>query len=474
MPRLSGSKRKFSGKTLLSSKRKASVSGIRKLFSAARANYRRPYRYPGLGGRIGASLGNLAGMYFGQPGAGAAIGRGLGNFAHAGIKTITGRGDYTVRQNSLVFNRDAVPQFSTSNPRCTIIAHSEFIRDIRGSTSFAIDSFDINATNPNCFPWLSQIAKNYEQCVWQGLVFQFKTTCANAVSSTNTALGTVIMATNYDTLSPVFVNKQQMEASEFAQSSTPSGSIMHAIECDPSLTASQGLFYNDNPGNSNVNADPRLYNIGRFNIATQGMQAVATIGELWVTYKVCLLKPKLVGGSSWSDRWILDASTIDDGLLFGANPSLSPSSSSYQPFVTEGGRDQMMSSLYKNEWGSDYVPGPGSSMVYINPSYTGRLLVVYQLHGGSDSKSDPQVQVYGNANLLTSSLPGDAKGGFVTYSKLMAASGVGADNVLFAFVLDSRGGYGANGINPCFALLVGNPENPTYGNLAIYSIPSNL
>jgi len=40
-------------------------------------------------------------------------------------------------------------------------------------------------------------------------------------------------------------------------------------------------------------ADQRFYDLGNFQIMTQGMQAAATIGELWVTYHVKFLKPKL-------------------------------------------------------------------------------------------------------------------------------------------------------------------------------------
>ena len=95
-----------------------------------------------------------------------------------------------------------------------------------------------------------------------------------------------------------------MENYEFAQSSVPSSSVMHPIECDPSQTAGQGLFYVDNDGYSS-SADPRLYNVGKFNIATVGMQAAATIGELWVTYKICFLKPKLQGSATVADHGIL-------------------------------------------------------------------------------------------------------------------------------------------------------------------------
>jgi uncharacterized membrane protein len=230
-------------------------------------------------------------------------------------KTITGFGDYQVKKNALVYNVDAVPEFS-NDKRCTIVTHREMICDIQGSTNFSSQVFRINPAIATTFPWLSSIAGNYEQYVIQGLVFEFKSTSAYALSSSNAALGTVIMATQYNSLSPAFTNKQQMENYEFAQSSTPVHSLLHACECDPSQTANQGLFYVNNPNDQD--GDARLYDLGRFTIATQGMQATGyNLGELWVSYKICLLKPKLVGVQNVADWFQLDYANITPSLPFG-------------------------------------------------------------------------------------------------------------------------------------------------------------
>lgn len=253
------------------------------------------YNYPGvgryLGGMAGGAIGNMV-----APGIGGAIGNALGSVvgqgAHALVKNITGFGDYHVSKNSLVYNRDAVPEFSNNNERCTMVVHREFITDVIGSSIFKIQSFRINPGVSETFPWLAAIAENYEQYVVQGMVFEFKTTSATAVSSTNTALGTVVMATQYNSLAPSFINKQQMENYEFASSSVPSSSILHPIECDPTQTQCGGIF-NVNAQVEPSEGDKRLYDVGRFSIATVGMQAESTIGELWVSYKICFLKPRL-------------------------------------------------------------------------------------------------------------------------------------------------------------------------------------
>lgn len=285
------------------------------------------YNYPGvgryLGGLAGGAIGNMV-----APGIGGTVGNALGSVvgqgAHALVKNITGFGDYHISKNSLVYNRDAVPEFSSNNERCTIVVHREFITDVIGSKIFNIQSFRINPGVAETFPWLAAIAENYEQYVVQGMVFEFKTTSATAVSSTNTAMGTVVMATQYNSLAPSFSNKQQMENYEFASSSVPSASILHPIECDPTQTQCGGIF-NVNGQVEPSEGDKRLYDVGRFSIATVGMQAESTIGELWVSYKICFLKPRLRVSNEGCDFFVQNLpGDIDMNSPVGPYESLHP------------------------------------------------------------------------------------------------------------------------------------------------------
>ena len=52
------------------------------------------------------------------------------------------------------------------------------------------------------------------------------------LSSTNTALGSVIMATQYNASAKDFVNKTPNGNYEFAQSCKPAGPMLHYIECE--------------------------------------------------------------------------------------------------------------------------------------------------------------------------------------------------------------------------------------------------
>jgi len=215
------------------------------------------------------------------------------------IKTFTGMGDYQVKTNSImqdmgITSSGVVPVVSnTGSQRSVRIRHREFIQDVSSSTAFVNSAFQINPSNALCFPWLANIAKNFQEYRMHGLVFTFKSTSADALNSTNTALGTVIMSTDYNAGNSPFANKSQAENSEFTISCKPSENMLHGVECDPSITVQQGHLYISPNGNGTVpaNQDIKTYNMGNFQLMTVGSQAVATIGELHVSYDIELIKP---------------------------------------------------------------------------------------------------------------------------------------------------------------------------------------
>lgn len=237
-------------------------------------------------------LGAGAGTFLGV---GPTVGSSLAGSAHRAFKDITGYGDYNVSGNTLM--KDDVPQFS-QNGRHTRIKHREYIKDIITSATpgtFQLENFSINPGLAATFPWLSQVASNYEEYIIRGMIFEYKTMSSDALNSTNTALGSVIMASQYNVLSPDFTGKQQMENYEFACSVKPSNSLMHPIECDPKDTPIGELFTRST-GTIILGSDLRLYDFAKFYIATTGMQgASVNIGELWVSYDIELIKPKLSG-----------------------------------------------------------------------------------------------------------------------------------------------------------------------------------
>lgn len=243
---------------------------------------------------------------------GGYLGSKAGEFIGGYAQSLSGLGDYSVSRNVFAGNRlpEIVNQPSGGG---TIIRFQEYLCDVFTSSTantFNIQSYYLNAANSTTFPFLSQIACNYEQYDFEGCLFEFRSTSANALNSTNTALGSVMMATQYDSYDSAFDSKIAMLNYEFSTACKPSENCMHMIECDPRQTTVNELYtlYDQGPP---ANADIRLYNLGLFSIATTGFQGTSVnIGQLHVTYQVRLLKPKLFTTLGLTSGYYLLANTL--------------------------------------------------------------------------------------------------------------------------------------------------------------------
>lgn len=268
------------------------------------------------------SAASIGATYFGAPQlapAAYSIGSAIGHK----IKQVTGYGDYTIRRNTLA---GSVPQ--VSNPASGIgmtISHREYIGDIvtGPANSFSLSSIVINPSNQLFSEWLAGIACNFEEWKPEGILFYFKSTSADALNSVNTALGTVVMATQYNPYSTPFNSKADMESYEYSCSGVPSQDIVHMIECDPWQGAISTYFTGSG---ANTPGDLRFNQLGTFYIATTGFQgANVNIGELWVTYQFTLLKPKLwstlanqIDYGSWSNTVDYNSTQGPMGLFYNS------------------------------------------------------------------------------------------------------------------------------------------------------------
>jgi hypothetical protein len=246
------------------------------------------------GGSIGKNLGDIA-----HPCAGN-LGKGVGSFLGRQLANIVGFGKYTVQQNSLITAGGPIPKGTevpafVSKGHKTTIRHREYLGDIvcpATPAAFTLINYRINAGDPTTFPWLSSIAANFQQYRFNGLVFEFKSMSSDITAGGS--LGSVILATNYDTAAIVFSSKTTMENSEYCVSAKPSSSQIHCVECDPSLTPTKYFYVRDSSKGS-ATTDNRLYDLGNFQVATQGLPTSPgiVIGELWASYDVTLLKPDI-------------------------------------------------------------------------------------------------------------------------------------------------------------------------------------
>nr|WRQ65340.1 structural protein [Tolivirales sp.] len=241
-----------------------------------------------LGGLGGGAVGSLIGM----PTAGAATGSSLG----AALSRWLGSGDYEVSQNSLVSSLKAsgsIPAMHKDGQTVTI-RHREFLCEVRGTTTFQVQQvLPINPGMDKTFPWLANIAQQFQQYRIRGMVFHYIPTSGNAVSSTNNALGSVMLQTSYRASDIAPATKVELLNEYWSTEVVPSETVAHPIECNPSENPFNVQYVRGTdtiPTGDSV----LMYDLGRTYLATSGQQTSGVIlGDLWVTYEIELKKPVL-------------------------------------------------------------------------------------------------------------------------------------------------------------------------------------
>jgi len=253
------------------------------------------------GGAMGSTLGGaLAG-----PG-GAMAGANAGRMLAARFSKLVGSGDYAtnlsdVNHNSIVRYSGASEYASFADSKTSVrLRHREYLQDVFVGASgvFSNTSFAINPGLSNTFPFLAQIAGNFEEYHMHGLVFEFVST-TSPYNSTS-AMGSVIMALEYNANAPPYTSKPQMENSDFAVSARPDKSMIYGVEC--ANNAANNYYIRQ--GSSSLPLTTT--DIGLFNIATLTPLATGvTLGELWVSYDVELFRPHISPSRYGYAHWAL-------------------------------------------------------------------------------------------------------------------------------------------------------------------------
>jgi hypothetical protein len=298
---------------------------------------RRKSGYTGRGkywGRaLGSALGGIGGMMLGGP-KGAAIGGSLGGSLGdklTGRGLYEGRGSYAVTNSLMSGSSSKPPMFKSISDEtgALVVSHREYIADIFGNEtteSFKNRSYSINPGLERTFPWLSQIAQNYEEYEMVQCVFEFRSTVAVDVSS-NGQVGTIVMVTNYNAGNRPFTDKNTMMQYDGAMSCKTTQSMIHGVECDPSkISGPAGNYIRANPVVSGQ--DVKTYDHGLFQLASIGLPdayANDNIGELWISYTVKLRKPRLFSGKGLNvsrDQYLCTGPTGSTNIFANMTPYL--------------------------------------------------------------------------------------------------------------------------------------------------------
>lgn len=260
---------------------------------------------------------------------GSKIGEFLGNYAEKGLGRLFGRGEYRAslgaeighdpetivessepEVNSLVkplSSRDLVPLMGMNEEGTVTITRREFIDTIDIASTDKSAAYQINP-GFSMFPWLSSVAKAWQQYRILGLAFEYVPTSGYAVSSESAALGQVVMAFKYNVLENVAgwprANLRAMLNQNGSVSMSPAAPGTCYLECkDHMVNQPCKYIYNEQ-----VPTNPfsqQNYEAATLLIFTSGAQADAAFqcGQIWVTYQIQLFQPR-----------VFDATLSLDGL----------------------------------------------------------------------------------------------------------------------------------------------------------------
>lgn len=393
----------------------------------------------------GANFGTRTGGYYGSK-----LGEIVGGAAQNLVSRFTGFGDYQIKANALMQGG------TIENPNThggTVYRGTEYLTDIISgdANTFNLQNFFINGGLETTFPKLAQFLANYDQYVIEGMFFEYRTMSCDALNSTNTALGQVVMCTDYNVLNPNFGSKAEMEEYDGGISIKPSESCKFFVECARSESPLDVLY--TRTGAIQPGADQRMYDLGNFQIATNGMQASnVNVGELWVTYQVAGLKPKLFTGLG-----------NYNSALFVSNTQATPTNP-LGPAVTE--TIAYISATGVNGWGLGGVSGVDTLFFPISPLKQTYEVVTYW--EGDEGAITQPIYVAANGKVVGFPTPGPNFG-----ARSAPNTGEATQHMMTSFLFIAEPSTPLNRSSVQYTAIT-LPPDITLMNLRAVQIPNNL
>ncbi len=199
-----------------------------------------------------------------------------------------------------------------SDGRC-VVRHREYVQDISGSVGFSCSTLAVNPGIAATFPWLSQIAPNYESYIFKKCNFEFETQKSTASS------GSLMMAIDYDAADSAPSDKTTLMSYM--------GAVRSAVwdECRFAGDRADLRKFGQQRYNRSAalasNLDIKTYDVGNLQIATQGCADTSAIGELYVDYEVEFHTPqKSSAPAATAAQWLRGASGTAGTSWLGTTP----------------------------------------------------------------------------------------------------------------------------------------------------------
>ena len=226
------------------------------------------------------------------------------------LNAISGQGSYKVagtKGNHLIDGMGSgTPSFQSSGDEtgALTVQHTEYIKDIYGIefsgdspvTNMSSDVVVINPGKAESFPWLSQIAANYEEYEIKQLMYCYKSKVSDNLTSSDGQVGSIIMFTEYNANDTMKKTKQQLlQAYGTTNALINTSDVLHGVECDVNKLKGDGHKY-IRTENLASGVDKSDYDWAKLQVAvvdTPSQLSNQVVGELYVSYTVVLRKPRL-------------------------------------------------------------------------------------------------------------------------------------------------------------------------------------
>lgn len=184
------------------------------------------------------------------------------------------------------------------------VRHREYIADITGSTGFTTQVFRINPGVASTFPWLSNLAANFEKYRFRSLKFMFESSVATTTS------GSVMLAIDLDVLdAPPATKAIMLQMQNVVRSNVWDPSASALPESVPELFVRTGAVPSG--------ADAKTYDAGQLIVGTVGQADTSVIGEAWFEYDVELHTPQATQAAVYSSTVNAPTGSFFDATFAG-------------------------------------------------------------------------------------------------------------------------------------------------------------
>jgi len=188
-----------------------------------------------------------------------------------------------------------------------IVSHRELVQEVYGAgpvptgagphppSGFEVQTLTVNPGLERVFPWMSQLAANFEEYEIIQCVFEYEGKKMVGTTDELTIHGTVTAAHKFNFKSQEFQDKHEMQSYPHANQCQAHQSLAHGVEADPGKIVGDGHKF-VRLGGLLATDDQRDFDHATFSLAQSNIPAELAskeIGCLYVSYTVKLMKPKL-------------------------------------------------------------------------------------------------------------------------------------------------------------------------------------